>query len=61
MGDSQIPREAYEHIKAFLVAGKTGCIQLDIKQGHILSRKLTEYQRAAKEPEPPYNGNISGL
>jgi hypothetical protein len=58
MSSSQIPPEAFERIKAFLMAGKTGNIQLDVKQGQVLSWKVTEHGRVAKEPEPP-NGGIS--
>jgi len=40
-----IPQEVIEKIYEFLAAGKTGNITLDIKEGRILSWKVTEHGR----------------
>jgi hypothetical protein len=53
MADSQIPPEAYERIRAFLLARKTGNITLDVKEGQVLSWQFTERGRVTREPERP--------
>jgi hypothetical protein len=55
MADS-IPHEAFEHIRGFLEAKKTGNIQLDIKEGAVLSWRVTEFGRLPPKVKPPYNG-----
>jgi|TARA_Y100000310_G_scaffold247132_1_gene252661 hypothetical protein len=42
----EIPAKCLERIRAFLLAGLTGNIQLDVKDGKILAWKITEYERA---------------
>lgn len=59
MSDSQIPPEAYQRIKDFLAARKTGRIELHVKEGRLLSWAFTEHGRAAKDPDQPHNGTIS--
>jgi hypothetical protein len=52
MTDGPIPEAAWERIRAFVLARKTGQVTLDVKEGHVLSWKLTEYGRVPEEPQP---------
>jgi hypothetical protein len=51
MADGPIPDIAWERIRDFLLARKTGNITLDIKEGAVLSWKVTKYGRVAEESQ----------
>jgi hypothetical protein len=55
MTNGPIPIEAWEKIRAFLQARRTGNVSLDVKEGRVLAWKITEHGRVAKESERPYS------
>lgn len=46
----QLPPQLWESLRAFLRAGKTGQIVLDVKDGQVLAYKLTECGRLDAHP-----------
>lgn len=48
-----LPSPLWASIEAFLQAGKTGQIVLDVKDGHVLAYKLTEQGRCEPLPVAP--------
>lgn len=48
-----VPPEIAAKLREFLAAGKTGNVVLDIKEGRILSWKVTEYGRLGDRPARP--------
>lgn len=48
-----MPVEIGLKLREFLAAGKTGNVVLDIKEGRILSWKVTEYGRLVANPDTP--------
>jgi hypothetical protein len=55
VSDGLIPEQAWEKIRGFVQAQKTDSITLDVKERAVLSWKITEYGRVAKESERPYS------
>ena len=53
-----LPAELVDKLRAFLAAGHTGNIVLDIKDGRILSWKMTEYGRLCASPHQPLDNRI---
>jgi hypothetical protein len=51
MPSDPIPAQAWERIKDFLSEHKTGSITLDVKQGVVLSWRMTEYGSIQKEKQ----------
>lgn len=48
-----MPQAVVDRIFAFMLTGKTGNIQLDFKEGRLLSLKVSEYCRIGRDEPAP--------